>query len=296
VRFRLPDGILLRSKKLEIADKLDLARLEFEEPPAKIAPLNICTNYPSINEPIKTYGNSLGDGAITELKGKILAVGPDLVEVDAKFVKGNSGSPIINKKGLVVGVATEAKRRPENWITAGTRFAETRRFGVRLSNGIRWVEVEPQSYYNQTKLLNDSFEYWKNATFLANFWQNKKSYKKGKDKITAYANKKRRPDLPKTPWDKAIVDYSKSYLNYWEVKGTKISANSMTFQQAETRLKRAFLKMPTAPLNRLKLMDWSSEYLMKRARKEAAYCILLKTQVESYVKEDSKFWETDIMN
>ena len=49
----------------------------------------------SIDDEIVVIGNAEGAGVINPIKGKIVGIGPNLVEVDAAFVPGNSGSPII---------------------------------------------------------------------------------------------------------------------------------------------------------------------------------------------------------
>src|SRR6185312_7757504 len=61
----------------------------------------------SIGDAVVVLGNSQGRNVVTEIEGKVTGVGPELIEVDAKFVPGNSGSPIIHvKSGKVIGVAT----------------------------------------------------------------------------------------------------------------------------------------------------------------------------------------------
>ncbi|MGN0852839.1 MAG: serine protease [Kiritimatiellia bacterium] len=94
---------------------------------------------PDIGEPIVILGNSDGRGVVTELRGRILGVGPSEIEVDAKFVTGNSGSPVINREGKVVGIASYLKdcRNAADWSKTGTRFNGIRRFALR-PRGILW--------------------------------------------------------------------------------------------------------------------------------------------------------------
>ena len=96
------------------------------------------------NEPITCLGDSEGIGVIVACNGKFLGLGATTFEVDALFVQGNSGGPIIRDKSQnVVGVATMVTSlRDTRWWTRGTRFANeggnaARRFATRLDN-IDW--------------------------------------------------------------------------------------------------------------------------------------------------------------
>jgi len=86
----------------------------------------------------------------------VLGVGPDLIEIDAKFVQGNSGSPILNEAGEVLGLATFAVKHaePENWLKEDSRFKEIRRYGVRIE-GTTWVEMDMEGFQKRAALLAD---------------------------------------------------------------------------------------------------------------------------------------------
>jgi hypothetical protein len=87
----------------------------------------------NIGTEILNYGNNAGAGVVTEEKGKILGIGPKIIETDLKNVQGSSGSPIIvAKTGRVVGVETFATKGKTNWVTEGTRYAKKRNFGTRI--------------------------------------------------------------------------------------------------------------------------------------------------------------------
>lgn len=85
---------------------------------------------------VRNYGNSAGAGVFTELGGKVLGVGPTAIEVDAPFVGGNSGSPVLSSPSMkVLGVASYATFERGDWVMEGTRFAGTvRRYATRLDN------------------------------------------------------------------------------------------------------------------------------------------------------------------
>ena len=95
------------------------------------------------------FGNSDGADVITALGGKIIGVGPSLIEISAEFVQGNSGSPVLTLDGKVVGIATFAVNgaESENWVKSGTRFDGVRRFALRLDN-IHWEAIDWELYHN----------------------------------------------------------------------------------------------------------------------------------------------------
>jgi len=94
---------------------------------------------PDIGDPVVVLGNSDGRGVVTEIRGKVIGVGPREIEVDAAFVIGNSGSPVLDRHGRVIGIATYLRdcRDDEDWSKADTRFNGIRRFALRLL-GTRW--------------------------------------------------------------------------------------------------------------------------------------------------------------
>ena len=121
------------------AQGLDLVRFALSGPLPAFVPER---NVPDIGESIAILGNSDGRGVVTEIRGHILGVGPQQIEVDAPFVIGNSGSPVLNRAGRVVGVASYLRNCRDNsdWSKKNTRYNGIRRFAIRLS-GIRWIAM-----------------------------------------------------------------------------------------------------------------------------------------------------------
>ena len=119
------------------------------------------------NEPITCLGDSEGIGVVVACNGKFLGLGATTFEVDALFVKGNSGGPIIRDKSQnVAGVATlVTSLREPRWWTRGTRFADerenaARRFATRLDN-IDWnslMPLEKSHVQDALKKLSPDFE------------------------------------------------------------------------------------------------------------------------------------------
>jgi hypothetical protein len=101
----------------------------------------------SIGDEVVVLGNSLGSSVVTEITGKVSGIGPDLIEVDAKFVPGNSGSPIIHvKTGKVIAIATFVTIRKLDTISRDSQFKQVRRFGYRIDTINKWHFTTPQKF------------------------------------------------------------------------------------------------------------------------------------------------------
>lgn len=97
----------------------------------------------AIGDEVFVLGNSEGARVIAPLSGSIAGLGPDLVEVTAEFVPGNSGSPIIHgKSGTVLGIATYLKVRDQKWLSGESKETKVRRFGYRLDSVKSWQPVD----------------------------------------------------------------------------------------------------------------------------------------------------------
>ena len=105
----------------------------------------------TIDDDVVVLGNSEGAGVINTIKGKVVGVGPQLVEVDAPFQPGNSGSPIIHlKTGKVIGVATYLTIKKYDAATKEVLKAPVvRRFGYRLDSVKTWQPVAWPAFYAQ---------------------------------------------------------------------------------------------------------------------------------------------------
>lgn len=147
---RMIDGTVLDLGRLEIAEDCDLARYEvLSERPGfdRVAEAKL-------RESVQVLGNSLGAGRVTVLRGSITGMSETEVETSAKFVSGNSGSPILNDAGEIVGVATLLELFPDHQsILKGSDFEDGRRVGVRLDRAIMWLEVDMGKFASRNRLI-----------------------------------------------------------------------------------------------------------------------------------------------
>lgn len=137
-----------------LGDDVDLCMIDIID--SDLPGLSLSTNQPALNDIVYVFGNSDGGGVATVLNGNILGIGPDRIEVSAQFVQGNSGSPIMLSDKTVIGVATYVTRSndPNDWIKRGTRFTDTRRYGLRISNA-KWISLTPKEYFTVANAITD---------------------------------------------------------------------------------------------------------------------------------------------
>ena len=139
VRATLLNNTVLKLGVCQRAQGLDLVRFALSGPVPAFLPER---KVPDIGETVTVLGNSDGRGVVTEIRGHIVGVGPQQIEVDAPFVAGNSGSPVLNRAGRVVGVASYLRNCRDNadWSKSNTRYNGIRRFALRLSS-VRWMAM-----------------------------------------------------------------------------------------------------------------------------------------------------------
>ena len=154
----LVDGTEVRLGALDIAEDRDLARYEVE---GTYSCFEQAEGVPNNGDKVWVYGNSVGDGVITTLTGSITGVGGMALKIDADIVGGNSGSPIVDSKGLVIGVASYIKSGDggKDWTTRDTEFDKVRRFGTRFA-GVRWLSVSRTKFEKECGNMSTFKIYW----------------------------------------------------------------------------------------------------------------------------------------
>jgi hypothetical protein len=150
-RAQMLDGKEIPNGKLGIAKGRDIAVMEVKGYTDGIEVMDDVERNATIGDDVVVLGNSLGGQVVTEITGKITGIGPEFVEVDAKFVKGNSGCPVIHvKSGKVVGIATYAVPIRMNPIAKDSKFAnvEFRRLCYRFDTVNEWQYPTMQTFLN----------------------------------------------------------------------------------------------------------------------------------------------------
>ena len=114
VRVRVPDGGTFLGRVIASSRLKDLALLEIQT--SNLAPLSISASMPDVGEDVYAIGSPRGlDQTVT--RGIVSATraieGTQYLQIDAAINPGNSGGPVIDREGMVVGVATSKRRGTE---------------------------------------------------------------------------------------------------------------------------------------------------------------------------------------
>jgi len=156
VKFRSLDSKEVPTGAFSVSQDYDLVTLAQSTLPDGIPVMENVDKNVSIGDDVMVLGNSQGSSVVTEIRGKINGIGPDLIEVDAKFVEGNSGSPIIHAKtGQVIAIATFATVRKRKELDTDSQFAEVRRFGYRLDTATRWEQPSLRQFASESATLKE---------------------------------------------------------------------------------------------------------------------------------------------
>lgn len=140
VRILFPDGQPCRPFAAEIATggPLDLIRLEVR---TDRKPLKISSRPVKVGDAVCAIGNSLAAGVITASEGKVLGAGALDIETDCEFVPGNSGGPLVDAAGEVVGTPTRLLFGDRSGLSKGTRYESPRRFSTTIRPEQKWMPV-----------------------------------------------------------------------------------------------------------------------------------------------------------
>ncbi len=136
--FKTLQGTPVKVGAASVAVGHDIFAMQVAPNAAPFEILRDVENNASIGDEVVVLGNAEGGGVINNIGGRIVGLGPNLVEIDAPFLPGNSGSPIIHlRTSKVVGVATYLTIRKYNSAASRERAGQSQHSPFRLPPGYR---------------------------------------------------------------------------------------------------------------------------------------------------------------
>lgn len=267
-------------KSYELGVDADLVRMEIDE--SENVKCLVLSKTVNMNDPIVVYGNSEGMGVVTEIKGVINGIGPDVIETTAEFVSGNSGSPIINEKGEVLGVATFAtQNKMQDWITQGTRFESIRRFGLRM-DFVQWRNVSFNEFSNQSQLLIEAETYLSDLADIIilcccirdkNALDQKNQYLL--NTFSYYLTTDKKKLLKRSRWSNELAHFVRSY--------DEIYKGGLTGQSAYGGAQLHLQSSVTAQKKILKETKWIDDWFQKDAKRHLDFIEFLSSNISKYL-------------
>ncbi|TPI99568.1 serine protease [Mesorhizobium sp. B2-8-1] len=104
-------------------DRSDTALLKFEIPPPDLTVLPMRRTPPSAGESVFVLGYPLALPSTHLLDGRIEAIEQDVLTTNALVDKGNSGGPVVDRRGCVIGVVFGGISMNEDEHVNGLKFA-----------------------------------------------------------------------------------------------------------------------------------------------------------------------------
>jgi hypothetical protein len=153
--FKTLNGTAVERGMADVASGQDVFRMAVPKGGAAFEVMEGVDRNARVGDEVVVLGNAEGHGVINPMMGRVVSVGPNLVEIDAPFVRGNSGSPIVHlMTGKVIGVAAYAITRTYDTTTTGkTKGPAVRRFGYRLDSLKTWEPVDWQAFRVQAAAM-----------------------------------------------------------------------------------------------------------------------------------------------
>ena len=280
LKVKSVNGYMPKIKSFELGVDADLVRMEIDE--SENVKFLVLSKTIDMKESVAVYGNSEGIGVVTEIKGAINGVGPAVIETTAGFVSGNSGSPIMNKKGEVLGVATFAtQNKMQDWVAQGTRFENVRRFGLRLDS-VKWFGVSSNEFCNQNQLLSEAETYFSDLADIIIYCCGISNHKNGLNKkdeclsrtFSYYLTADQKVLSKRSRWSNELAHFVQKY--------DKISEGGMAGNSAYGLAKLSLQISATAPKKILKETKWIDNWFQQDANKYLDFMEYLSSNLDKY--------------
>lgn len=262
--------------KVEFANEQDLVRIRLLPTKIPVRPLTFSDEEPSVDDIVVVHGNSQGSDVVTELTGRVMGIGPGKIEVDAEFVQGNSGSPVLNAQGEVIAVATYVTQTSESldWVADNTRFAKPRRFGITVGD-IDWVTVDARKLRPQLALLSDVEDLVGDLALLLENWRPYSDMRpQAVDMLHNYSADQRVGSYTNTGWPQDIEKFCKAYVEMSHIdarvnqqgrKTAQVSRNSFQYRRLGEDRDRILQALCREAATRLGGAKWSTDYFKAQA-------------------------------
>ncbi|MBN1670304.1 MAG: trypsin-like peptidase domain-containing protein [Kiritimatiellae bacterium] len=278
INLSTTQGRKFRPDKIELADNQDLARLHI--PDEDVETLKMAGEDPAIGARVYVYGDSGGMQSITKLSGDVKGLGPDVVEISAEFVQGNSGGPILDYKSDVLGVATFiVKPAKGEWHTKDTPFDKPRRFGVRLTGRIKWIEVPYPRFFAEASALRDVDSFMQDMHHVSKLLGlHPVQTREGFQKIMLSKETLKSKRYHDADYAEHILRISRNYVQFSD-NAQKYSVSSYSVKSHLDRFFESLKHTPTLAREKLQKARWSTSHYRERAKE---YVDLFET------------WEKDI--
>jgi Tfp pilus assembly protein PilF len=183
----------------------DIVLVSVEIPPKIAHPLQVSSSIPEVGERILVIGNPLGleqtvsDGIVSAVRD-IPAFG-NIIQITAPISSGSSGSPVVNTKGEVIGVATfqMVEGQNLNFVIPSERIEN-----LKIGKGkdiAEWQKEDIEKWLSSTEgFLSTGFFYLMKDNYEEALSYFEKAIKKDPNDIDGYF----------------LIGYCKSELGYYE--------------------------------------------------------------------------------
>lgn len=164
---------------------IDVSRIQQTSVPKGLEIIGDFEKEVAIGDDVIVLGNSEGRKVVTDLRGKVTGIGPDRIELDARFVEGNSGSPVIHvRTGKVIGIAAYAVAPSGRGFGKDSRFQnQIRRFAFRLDNIPIWESPTWPKFVQEGDTVVKIHEQTKELDSLIKNINSRKDYRSFDDNI-----------------------------------------------------------------------------------------------------------------
>lgn len=295
VSLRNLTGDKLKYTKIEFANNQDLVRIHLSPSEVKVQPLTFADDTPTVGETVVVHGNSQGSDVITELTGRVLGVGPSKIEVDAEFVQGNSGSPILNADGKVLAVATYVTQTSKDldWVANNTRFAEPRRFGI-IPQDVKWVSIDGRKLRPQLTLLSDVEALVTDLALLLENWRpHSEQRQEAMDMLSNYSAESMQGSYTNTGWPQSIEKFCKAYTELASnderksgngKRTAKVSKTSFQYGRLGADRDKTLQSLCKQAESKLSQAKWSTDFFKAQSDQYVEWLDQLATSFDQAMK------------